>query len=185
MSVFKTIIKHLNNIEEYLCTLLLSAFVVLLFLQIVFRQLFEYSIPWGDEVATYMFVWFAYLGASVAAKMSAHNRVSFQFSPFPPIVRKVSETFADLIWVCFNMYFVYLSYDFVFNKMNLFWKAQPTGIPMKYFYIVLPLAFTLMTLRILWNNYERWFKGIEALDPEQAELNKIKEMNKNAQQQQA
>jgi hypothetical protein len=38
-----------------------------------------------------------------------------------------------------------------------------------------------MTLRILWNNYERWFKGIEALDPEQEELRQIKEMNKKNQ----
>jgi len=181
MSAVKTMIKHLNNTEEYLCALLLTAFVTLLFLQILLRQFFQYSIPWGDEVATYMFVWFAYLGASVAAKMSAHNRVSFQFSFFPPIVRKVSETFADLLWIIFNMFFVYLSYDFVFNKMNLFWKSQTTGIPMKYFYIILPIAFSLMTLRILWNNYERWFKGIEALDPEQKEISKMKAMNNNKQ----
>lgn len=179
MSAVKIMIKHLNNTEEYLCALLLTAFVTLLFLQILLRQFFQYSIPWGDEVATYMFVWFAYLGASVAAKMSAHNRVSFQFSCFPPIVRKVSETFADLLWIIFNIFFVYLSYDFVFNKMNLFWKSQTTGIPMKYFYIILPIAFSLMTLRILWNNYERWFKGIEALDPEQKEISKMKAMNNN------
>lgn len=183
MSISKTIIKHLNNTEEYLCTLLLTSFVILLFLQIVLRQLFQYSIPWGDEVATYMFVWFAFLGASVAAKMSAHNRVSFQFSPFPAIVRKVSETFADFLWIVFNLYFVYLSYDFVFNKMNLFWKSQTTGIPMKYFYMILPLAFTLMTLRILWCNYERWFKDIEVLDPEQEELKEMNDKNKQQEQQ--
>ncbi len=137
---------------------------------------FQYSIPWGDEVATYMFVWFAYLGAVVAAKMSAHNRVSFHFRFFPPIVRKISETIADMIWVAFNLYFVYLSYDFVFNKMNLFWKSQTTGIPMKYFYLILPIAFSLMTIRILWNNYERLFKGVEAVDPETEELSKMKKL---------
>lgn len=83
MSVAKTIRKHLNNIEEYTCCLFLASFVLLLFTQILSRQLFDYSIPWGDEVATYMFVWFAYLGAVVAAKMSAHNRVSFHFKFFP------------------------------------------------------------------------------------------------------
>ncbi len=123
-----------------------------------------------------MFVWFAYLGAVVAAKMSAHNRVSFHFRFFPPIVRKISETIADMIWVAFNLYFVYLSYDFVFNKMNLFWKSQTTGIPMKYFYLILPIAFSLMTIRILWNNYERLFKGVEAVDPETEELSKMKKL---------
>jgi TRAP-type C4-dicarboxylate transport system permease small subunit len=174
MSARRAILKHLNNIEEYLCELLLAVFVTLLFAQILLRQFFHYSIPWGDEMATYMFVWFAYLGAVVAAKMSAHNRVSFHFQWFPAIVRKVSETFADLLWVGFNLYFVYLSYDFVFNRMNVFWKSQTTGIPMKYFYMILPIAFTLMSIRILWNNYQRVFKGVETLDPEAEEIERLK-----------
>lgn len=174
MSATSTILKHLNNIEEYLCEILLAVFVTILFVQILLRQFFHYSIPWGDEMATYMFVWFAYLGAVVAAKMSAHNRVSFQFQWFPPIVRKISETIADLLWVAFNLYFAYLSYDFVFNRMNVFWKSQTTGIPMKYFYMILPIAFTLMSIRILWNNYQKIFKGVEALDPEAEEIERLK-----------
>ncbi|UTV26600.1 TRAP transporter small permease [Photobacterium atrarenae] len=185
MSAMHTVRKHLNNIEEYTCCLLLAAFVLLLFTQILVRQLFQYSIPWGDEVATYMFVWFAYLGAVVAAKMSAHNRVSFHFKFFPPVVRTVCEVSADMIWVAFNLYFVYLSYDFVFNKMNLFWKSQTTGIPMKYFYLILPIAFSLMTIRILWNNYERLFLGKEASDPETLQLKKLQQRQQHASRQAA
>jgi TRAP-type C4-dicarboxylate transport system permease small subunit len=174
MSAKRAILKFFSNAEEYLCETLLALFVVLLFVQILLRQFFHYSIPWGEEVATYMFVWFAYLGAVVAAKMSAHNRVSFHFRFFPPIVKKVSETVADLLWVGFNLYFVWLSYDFVFNRMNMFWKSQTTGIPMKYFYMILPIAFLLMSIRILWNNYLKLFRGVDLLDPEAEEIEKIK-----------
>lgn len=178
MGVKKALFHLVNHIEEYVCGLLLSAFVSLLFVQILMRQFFAYSIPWAEEVATYMFVWFAYLGAVVAAKMSAHNRVTFQFKPFPPIVKKVSETVADLIWVAFNVYFTWLSYDFVFNRMNLFWKSQTTGVPMKYFFMVLPLAFGLMSLRILWNNYLIWFRAVEMVDPESQELAQIQKKSR-------
>ena len=168
------ILKLLNNIEEYLAEALLVCFVVLLFAQILLRQFFQYSLPWGEELATYMFVWFAYLGATVAAKMSAHNRVTFQFQFFPPIVRKICMAISDLLWVGFNMYFVYLSYDFVFNRMNAFWKSQTMGLPMKYFYVILPIAFTLMSIRILWNNYLTLVKGVELVDPETEEIEKLK-----------
>lgn len=181
-SVKGMLLHLLNHIEEYLCGLLLCSFVVLLFAQIIVRQFFSYSIPWGEEVATYMFVWFAYLGAVVAAKMSAHNRVTFQFNFFPPIVKKVSETVADLIWVAFNLYFTWLAYDFVFNRMNLFWKSQTTGVPMKYFFLILPIAFFLMSVRILWNNYLIWFKAVEIVDPESQELEEIKKEGKELQQ---
>jgi TRAP-type C4-dicarboxylate transport system permease small subunit len=174
MSAKKLITGLIGNIEEYLAEALLAAFVLLLFVQILLRQFFQYSLPWGEELATYMFVWFAYLGATVAAKMSAHNRVTFQFRFVPAIVRKVSLAIADGLWVAFNLYFVYLSYDFVFNRMNLFWKSQTLGLPMKYFYLILPIAFTLMSIRILWNNYLTLFRGIDLLDPEAAEIEKLK-----------
>jgi len=166
--------KILGSIEEYLSEALLACFVVLLFVQILLRQFFQYSLPWGEELATYMFVWFAYLGATVAAKMSAHNRVTVQFKLFPPIVKKICLALSDLLWVAFNLYFVYLSYDFVFHRMNLFWKSQTLGLPMKYFYMILPIAFALMSIRILWNNYLSLVKGVEIVDPEAEEIEKLK-----------
>ncbi|MEL0618761.1 TRAP transporter small permease subunit, partial [Cobetia marina] len=53
----------------------------------------------------------------------------------------------EIIWIAFNAVVIYYSYDFVFNKMNLFWTSQTMGVPRKYFYLILPLAFTAMTVR--------------------------------------
>ena len=163
----------LNNIETYICRTLLVCFVIILFAQIVMREFMSYSIPWAEELSTYMFVWFVFFGASYAAKLSAHNRVTFQFKPFPRFVQTFFEAIADLIWLGFNLYFVYLSYDFVFNKMNLFWKSQTLGVPMKYFYMVLPIAFTLMSIRIIQVNYLKFVKGVDIRDPEDIELDKV------------
>lgn len=170
----RTVLGLINNIETILCEILLTVFVVLLFAQIVARQVFGFSIAWTEELSTYLFVWFAYLGAVVAAKMSAHNRVTFHFKFMPKWLATTCMTVADLLWVAFNVYFVWLSYDFVFNKMNTFWKSQTLGVPMKYFYMILPIAFTLMTIRVLWNLYQRLFKGIDLIDPETQELQKLK-----------
>ena len=167
----------LNDIETLVCEWLLALFVVLLFAQIVSRQLFGYSIAWSEELSTYMFVWFAYLGAVVAAKMSAHNRVTVHMQFLPKWMAKTLMTVADLLWVAFNLYFVWLSYDFVFNRMNLFWKAQTLGVPMKYIYMILPIAFALMSVRVLWNTYLSVVKGEELLDPEAAEIKKMQKNN--------
>lgn len=177
MATARNPLAWLNDIETIVCELLLAAFVLLLFAQILARQLFGYSIAWSEELSTYMFLWFAYLGAVVAAKMSAHNRVSFHLQFLPKPVSNAMLTLADLLWVAFNLYFVFLSWDFIFNRMNLFWKSQTLGVPMKYFYMVLPLAFVLMSVRILWNMALR-LKGVEMLDPEQEEIEKLKRQAK-------
>ena len=77
--------------------------------------------------------------------MAAHNRVTFQFKFLSKTAVNAIEAIADLFWIFFNVYFVYLALDFIFNKMNKFWKSQTLGSEMKYIYIVLPLAFTRMT----------------------------------------
>ena len=167
MATFKHIFE---NIESYVCRFLLATFVTLLFAQILSREIFGRSIAWSEELSTYMFVWFVFFGASYAARLSAHNRVTVQFAPFPKKVAIISETIADFFWVIFNVYFVWLSIDFVFFKMNLFWKSQTLGIPMKYIYLILPIAFTLMTIRVIQVNYLRLVKGIDIRDPDQQEV---------------
>lgn len=169
----KIILKIFNNFESYICRTLLVMFVTLLFAQILSRELFGYSITWSEELSVYLFVWFVFLGSSYAAKLSAHNRVTFQYKWLPARVSVFFEFLADVLWVGFNGYFIYLSSDFVFNRMNLFWKSQTLGIPMKYIYLILPLAFTLMTIRIIQVNYLKFIKGEEVIDPESQEMNEL------------
>jgi TRAP-type C4-dicarboxylate transport system permease small subunit len=169
----QTIYKFIDNFESYVCRTLLAIFVVLLFAQIISRELFNYSFSWSEELATYMFVWFVYFGASYAAKLYAHNRVTFQFNKLSKKATNIIEGIADLFWIAFNVYFVYLSFTFVFFKMNLFWKSQTLGIPMKYIYMILPIAFALMTIRIIQANYLKLVKGIDVRDPEKAHVEEI------------
>lgn len=173
----RLIMNVIDNLESYLCQLLLVSFIVILFLQIVLRNFFNYSIPWGDELAIYFFVWFAYLGAVYAAKKSAHNRVTFQFRFFPRVVEKVCGILTDVMWLGFNAVFIYLSYDFVFNRMNVFWKSQTLGIPMKYVYIIFPFAFIAMSLRIIQNNYLKHVKKVDLIDPETQEVEDLKHLD--------
>ncbi|WP_409438817.1 TRAP transporter small permease [Psychromonas sp. GE-S-Ul-11] len=171
--MMKIIFKIFDNLESYLCRALLVTFVTLLFAQILSRELFGHSITWSEELSVYLFVWFVFLGASYAAKLSAHNRVTFHYKWLPQKLRTFFELASDLLWVSFNSYFIYLSYDFVFNRMNLFWKSQTLGIPMKYIYLILPIAFVLMTIRILQVNYLKYIKGVEVIDPESQEMNEL------------
>jgi len=171
----RKLLYFLDNIESYICRFLLAGFVTLLFAQIISRQLFDYSFSWSEELSVYMFVWFVFFGASYAAKMAAHNRVTFQYKLMPAWLPPILEVVTDLIWVAFNAYFVWLAYDFVFNRMNLFWKSQTLGVPMKYIYLVLPVAFALMTFRILQVNYNKLVKGKTVHAPDDIDMDEMLE----------
>jgi len=170
MSTFWTVI---DKIESYLCRGLLAIFVTLLFAQIVSRQIFGRSISWIEELSVYLFVWFVFFGASYAARLNAHNRVTFHLKALLGTRARYVEGLADLFWVSFNIYFVYLAIDFIFFRMNRFWKSQTIGIEMKYVYLVLPIAFTLMTIRILQVNYDRLVRNIDPNDPDAIDAREI------------
>jgi TRAP-type C4-dicarboxylate transport system permease small subunit len=147
--VLKTSITVLDNIEGYLCKFFLSFFVILLFFQVIMRTVFQNSLAWSEEASRFAFVWFAFLGASYAARLGAHNRVTFQFKLFPKIVGDVSQLIADGIWLVFNAIMTVKSIEVIRDMMEYPFYSPALDIPMQYVYMLFPFAFTLMSVRII------------------------------------
>ena len=167
--------RHLDHFESYVCRALLAVFVTLLFVQIIARQVFGNSITWIEELSVILFVWFAYFGASYAARMAAHNRVTFHLNRFPRQTARLIEALGDLFWIGFNLVMIWQSIKFI-SQLKPFVKAQTLGWEMRYVYLILPIAFTLMTIRILQVNYLKLVKGIDPLDPDKVEVTDMLEL---------
>jgi TRAP-type C4-dicarboxylate transport system permease small subunit len=134
------------------------------------REVFSYTLTWGEELARFSFVWFVFFGAVVAARLSAHNRVTFQFKKFPKKVQNYIEAFADLIWLSFNFVMIYKSI-WLINSMMQFTYVSPTlGWSMAYVYMIFPIAFTAMSIRIIQVNYLKLIKGIDIRDPDKIDM---------------
>ena len=158
-----------DKFESHVCRVLLAVFVTLLFIQIVARQLFGFSITWIEELSVILFVWFAYFGASYAARIAAHNRVTFQLNAMSRKKARIVEAIGDAFWIAFNIVFIIESIDFI-GRLKPFVKAQTLGWEMRYIYLALPIAFTLMTIRILQVNYMKLVMGIDPADPDKASV---------------
>ncbi|HRO13803.1 MAG TPA: TRAP transporter small permease [Paracoccus sp. (in: a-proteobacteria)] len=161
--------QHLDHIESYICRALLAVFVTLLFVQIVARQVFGTSITWIEELSVILFVWFAYFGASYAARMAAHNRVTFHIKMLPRRLGNLVEAVGDAFWVLFNVVFIWFAIQYI-GALKPFVKAQTLGWPMKWVMAPMVVAFILMTLRIIQVNYMKLILGIEMRDPDEVAI---------------
>jgi len=189
----KKILKFLDNFESYLCQILLVFFVCLLFIQIVLRIVFgavdtlsglipilehwplPASIAWGEELSRFAFVWFVFFGATYAARLAAHNRVTFQFRIFPKIVGDVSTFISDLIWIGFNCVMIYYSL-IVIKEGFEFPEYSPTlDWIMAYVFMVFPIAFSLMIIRIIQVNVMKHILKIEIADVDKVDAGKLDE----------
>jgi TRAP-type C4-dicarboxylate transport system permease small subunit len=144
---------QLDKLENYLCQLLLCLFVVLLFVQVILRVIFNYGIPWSEELSRFAFVWFVFLGASYAARLSAHNRVTFHLRMMSPGLRKGVELVGDLFWIVFNTLMTLKSIEVIESMMEFTFYSPALDWSMAYLYLIFPISFTLTTIRIIQVNY--------------------------------
>lgn len=189
----KKVLKVLDNVESYLCQALLAFFVCLLFLQIMLRLVFELfhnlsglipifehyplpaSISWGEELSRFAFVWFVFLGATYAARLAAHNRVVFQFKIFPEIIGNCFMLMADLIWIGFNCVMIYYSVSVIKEGFE-FKEYSPTlNWVMAYVFFIFPIAFTLMSFRIIQVNIMKYILKIEIEDVDKIDTSAVDE----------
>ena len=170
-----SVLSFLDKFESHLCRILLAIFVTLLFVQIVARQVFGFSITWIEELSVILFVWFAYFGAAYAARMAAHNRVTFHLNRMPRAKARIIEAIGDCFWIAFNVVFIWQAIQFI-SRLKPFVKAQTLGWEIRYVYLALPIAFTLMTIRIIQVNYLKLVRGIDPADPDKVTVEAVMEL---------
>ena len=163
------IIKFIDYIESHLCKFLLSFFVTLLFVQVVFRVVIKESLTWSEELSRFAFVWFAYLGASYAARLGAHNRVSIQFRKMPPFLKNAILLVADSVWIFFNIVMIRESIVVIRDMLEFPFNSPALDLPMHFIYLIFPFAFGLMTVRIIQVNILKYVYGIEMADVDEIE----------------
>lgn len=76
-------ISRLATVIEWLIVVLVAAMSVAVFAQVLYRKVIEGSIPWSEEVARYLFVWSAWLGAALGIQRKAHFGITLLVQRFP------------------------------------------------------------------------------------------------------
>ncbi|MFZ5944741.1 MAG: TRAP transporter small permease [Bacillota bacterium] len=155
----KSISWFIKNFEEFFCVVFMSTMVISLLLQVYFRYFVGKSLPWSEEISRYAFLFLVYFATILSTKNKTHIRVTAQFKPLPAKIRKLFTWSSDLIWLVFNCVVIYKGLE-VFISMGKNKYISPVlGWDIKYIFIIVPLSFFLMTVRILQNYYLDYFKA--------------------------
>jgi tripartite ATP-independent transporter DctM subunit len=84
--------RWLRWVVEVPAALVLVAEIVILFVGIVARGVFNSPIIWSDELASILFLWLGMLGTAIAVQRGAHMRLSFFVSALSPRGQQWVET---------------------------------------------------------------------------------------------
>ena len=94
--------------NQWLLIALVAAMAVLVFVNVVCRYVFNFSLIWVEELTRYMMVWLGFLGSGLVLRFGAHVAVDFFQDLLPPraakalraaIVLLLGMTFVAMAWL--------------------------------------------------------------------------------------
>lgn len=151
--------KGFDNFEEVMSVVCVGVMVACLMLQVGMRWTTGHGVAWTEELSRYSFLWTVFFAAILVAKQGAHVRISAQYLLMRPKYRLVFRMFTDTLWVCFNLYMAWLSWDVIQGGLE-FPEISPTlKIVRGYVEMIIPFAFVAMSYRIVEGYFLRWKEG--------------------------
>jgi C4-dicarboxylate transporter DctQ subunit len=160
MKLLERINSYLEKIESIFLVIILSVMVMLAFLQVVLRNLFDQGILWADIFLRHLVLWVGFIGASLATREEKHITIDL-FTRFlskrgKNITQMITNLFAHIICLILaDAGWTFVQYDKA-EGMILFNNIQTW-----YFQLIIPIGFLLMAFRFLLlsvNNLQRIVK---------------------------
>ena len=140
--------KFLNNFEIYLGAICSGTMIVILFLQVVSRYIFNNAFSWAEELAIILFVLSTYFGATAAIKTRQHLRLEIILDKLNRKNRLILEVIGNCFFALFNGIILTGIVPVILKLKESNTTTAVTGIPKWYIYLVLPVLFVLMIFRL-------------------------------------
>lgn len=142
-----------DKIEEIFLVFTLVVMVVLIFMQVIGRYVFESSLTWSEETARYVHIWQVWIGASYAIRQGAHIKVEAFKNIFNKKSQIIIDLLAVLLWSIITLFLAIYGTNLV---MTMFARGQLSPamrIPMWIPYTAIPVGGTLMSIRLVQQIY--------------------------------
>ena len=135
----------------YLCisSALLSFMAMLMFYEVIMRYLFETSSAVNSELCSLAFIWFIYFSMSHMTGKRAQITIELADLVFPKSWLKYVTLLADVIMLGFMILMAVNGVRLIDSVLEYSFVTPVLYISMIYPYAIIPIAFMLMTVKVL------------------------------------
>ncbi len=141
--------KFFDHLEEHLLLILFPIMTFIVLLATAVRYLKLGAIPWSEELARYIMIWMAYIGASLGIKRNAHFGVEAFVKMLPSPVAKYVRYFKIAIIILFNALIIYYTIQIMGYQITSGQSSPALQIPICLAYLALPCGAFLMIIRVI------------------------------------
>jgi C4-dicarboxylate transporter DctQ subunit len=139
----------LDRAEFWFIVLAAAGIVILVFAGVLSRFVFEHPMAWSEELARYLFLWAALVGAAAACRNNQHGGIPLLVHKLPPVWQRAAEIFvAGLVLVVLGV-LAWQSVGSTWQGIESGQTSLASGIPIWVINGVALIAYVLAILRTL------------------------------------
>jgi TRAP-type transport system small permease protein len=141
--------QFLGYLEMGALALLTTVMFVVVFGQVIFRYVLNEPSPWTEELARYLFIWIALIGAAYGVKGRSHFGFELIVRKMPHSLQRFEHLY---VHACMGvLVFVLTFYGMRMLRVVSFQMTPALQIPMRYVYLSLPVSGFLMSFHLICN----------------------------------
>jgi TRAP-type C4-dicarboxylate transport system permease small subunit len=154
--------------EDWVALGIFWALALVIFYQFVTRYVLNDSASWTEEIARYLLIGVAFVGAAMNTRKNNHIHVDFLYRFLPRWAGRPLSMAVDAMRIAFLGYCVWLTYLLITKIGGS--QMSVVDLPMGIVYGVVMFGFALMTFRAAQVARGNWQRGYSVLErPELAE----------------
>lgn len=138
MKRLRKIALAIDSLFENFALLAYSSMVLIVFVQVITRKLFNHVFFWSEEVTLLLMVWFSFMGIAIGFREKLHMSMETFTNLFPKAFNTYLDKFIDICVFGFGLYLVVNGYDFTVLMSESMLPA--TELPSSVMYAVMPLT---------------------------------------------
>jgi len=148
--ILTILLDRTRKILYYLSVFSIALMLVIIFLQVISRYLFNHSFEWSEELARFLFVWVVFIGSALIIGDKGHLAVKLLSVK---LKGKIASTVLNVIIELCSLVFILIliTQGGKMTKTMMFQTSPALGIPMGYVYSIIPISGVLMLLYFIKN----------------------------------
>jgi C4-dicarboxylate transporter DctQ subunit len=160
--ILQRINKLSHFLEEILIGGLLASASLILFANVVARYVFNWGVPWAEELVRYEIIWMVFIGGSVAVRKGIHIGIDILATVSPPKTQTVIHLVINAISLLFCVFLTVIGFDLISQTKMSGQVAPALQVPIWIVQMAIPIPIggSLMALRFLQRLISVWQDGV-------------------------
>jgi C4-dicarboxylate transporter DctQ subunit len=150
---FTAIDRVLTFFEEWTLFITVIIALVALFVNVVLRYGFNYSLAWSEELVREVIIYTTLIGCSAAVKNRSLIKIDAMVQ-LMPMLKQPLTFFSNAVTMVFSVMMIVYGWQLAAMQAQTFQKTVILQIPYVYIFSILPLMGAMMLLRTLQVIYE-------------------------------